>query len=188
MANPTTSGQYFHLLRRQMHRAVRKPLVIPSPKSLLRAKTARSKVEDLTSGSFREVLTDPTFAGDPAAVPRVVLTSGKVSHEAIAARNEAGVPVAVLRVEQLYPWPYDHLNEALADYPNARELVWLQEEPENMGPWNFVKGKLYEALGDRFTIKRVSRFESGSPATGSKAVHDQERAMILSEALDLNAG
>ena len=94
----------------------------------------------------------------------------------------------MLRVEQLYPWPFDFLAEALAGYPNARELVWLQEEPENMGPWNFVKGKLYEALGDRFAIKRVSRFESGSPATGSKAVHDQEQAMILSQALDLSAG
>jgi 2-oxoglutarate dehydrogenase E1 component len=188
VVNPTTAGQYFHLMRRQMLRTVRKPLVIPSPKSLLRAKTARSKVEELTSGSFREVLADPTFAGDAAAVQRVVLASGKVSHEAITARDAAGAPVVVLRVEQLYPWPYDFLAEALAEYPNARELVWLQEEPENMGPWNFVKGKLYEALGDRFTIKRVSRFESGSPATGSKAVHDQEQAMILSEALDLNAG
>jgi 2-oxoglutarate dehydrogenase E1 component len=183
VANATTAGQYFHLLRRQMRRSVRKPLVVFSPKSLLRAKPARSKVEELTTGSFLEVLADPSFAGDRGAVQRVVLASGKVGHDAIAARDARGAPVAVLRVEQLFPWPYDFLAEALAAYPNARELVWLQEEPENMGPWNFVKGKLYEALGDRFSIKRVSRFESGSPATGSKAVHDQEHEMILDQAL-----
>jgi 2-oxoglutarate dehydrogenase E1 component len=182
---PTTSAQYFHLLRRQMRRAVRKPLVVVAPKSLLRAKPARSQVEELTAGSFLEVLGDPTFAGDAASVPRVVLASGKVAHEAIAARDGRSEPVAVVRVEQLYPWPYDHLAEALAAYPNARELVWLQEEPENMGPWNFAKGKLYEALGDRYAIKRVSRFESGSPATGSKAIHDQEQEMILDAALSL---
>jgi 2-oxoglutarate dehydrogenase E1 component len=166
-----------------MRRSVRKPLIVASPKSLLRAKQARSKVDELSTGSFLEVLADPTYAGDPGAVQRVVLASGKVGHDAIAARDAKGVPVAVLRVEQLYPWPFDFLAEAISVYPNARELVWLQEEPENMGPWNFVKGKLYEALGDRFTIKRVSRFESASPATGSKAIHDQEHQMILEAAL-----
>ena len=183
VANCTTAAQYFHLLRRQMCREVRKPLIIFTPKSLLRAKTARSKVEDLTDGSFQEVLADPTFSGDTSAVERVVLASGKVAHDALAERDKLGVLVPVLRVEQLYPWPYDHLAEALAAYPNARELVWLQEEPENMGPWNFVKGRLYEALGDRFAIRRVSRFESGSPAVGSHAVHVQEQEAILAAAL-----
>jgi 2-oxoglutarate dehydrogenase E1 component len=183
VANATSAGQYFHLLRRQMRRPERKPLVVFSPKSLLRAKPARSKVDDLTTGSFLEVLVDPSFGGDRGAVQRVVLASGKVGLDALAARDAKGVPVAVLRIEQLYPWPYDYLAEALAAYPNARELVWLQEEPENMGPWNFVKGKLYESLADRFSIKRVSRYESGSPATGSKAVHDQEQEMILDQAL-----
>jgi 2-oxoglutarate decarboxylase len=183
VANATTAAQYFHLLRRQMHRSVRKPLVVFTPKSLLRAKPARSKVEELTSGSFLEVLPDPTFNADAADVQRVVLASGKVGHDAIAARDEQGVPVAVLRVEQLYPWPYEYLAQELAAYPNAAELVWLQEEPENMGPWNFVKGRLYEALGDRYRIKRVSRFESGSPATGSKAIHDQEQELLLTKAL-----
>jgi multifunctional 2-oxoglutarate metabolism enzyme len=183
VANATTAGQYFHLLRRQMHHDVRKPLIVFTPKSLLRAKSARSKVEDLSEGSFLEVFGDGTFAGDASAVRRVVLASGKVGHDAIAARDERGVPVAVLRVEQLYPWPYDHLATELEAYPNASELVWLQEEPENMGPWNFVKGRLYEALGDRYEIKRVSRFESGSPATGSKAIHDQEQEAIVDKAL-----
>jgi len=183
VANATTAAQYFHLLRRQMKRAVRRPLVVFTPKSLLRAKVARSTVDDLTTGSFREVLADPTFAGDAGAVRRVVLASGKVAHDAIAGRDQRGVDVAVLRIEQLYPWPTDLLAEALGRYPEARELVWLQEEPENMGPWNFAKGRLYEALGDRFTIRRVSRFESGSPATGSKAIHDQEQELIIEAAL-----
>ncbi|MDQ3294072.1 MAG: multifunctional oxoglutarate decarboxylase/oxoglutarate dehydrogenase thiamine pyrophosphate-binding subunit/dihydrolipoyllysine-residue succinyltransferase subunit, partial [Actinomycetota bacterium] len=185
VANATTAAQYFHLLRRQMRGSARKPLIVFTPKSLLRAKQARSKVGDLTNGSFQEVLADPSFAGDPAAVRRVVLASGKVAYDAIAARDTGEVAVPVLRVEQLYPWPTEWLAKALAQYPAAEELVWLQEEPENMGPWNFVKGSLYEHLSDRFSIKRVSRYESGSPATGSKAIHDQEQEQIVQQALGL---
>jgi 2-oxoglutarate dehydrogenase E1 component len=166
-----------------MHRDVRKPLVVFTPKSLLRAKQARSKIDELTSGCFQEALPDPTFAGDAAAVRRVVMASGKVAHDAIAKRDESATPVAVLRVEQLYPWPFDLIAELLTAYPNASEIVWLQEEPENMGPWNFVKGRLYEALGDRFTIRRISRFESGSPATGSHAIHGQEQEQIVEDAV-----
>jgi len=183
VVNCTTAAQYFHLLRRQMHRDVRKPLVVFTPKSLLRAKRARSKVDELTEGSFLEVLPDPTFAGDPGAVRRVVLASGKVALDAIAKRDEAGTPVVVLRVEQLYPWPYEYLAEALSAYTGARELVWLQEEPENMGGWNSAKGRLYEALGDEYTIRRVSRFESGSPAAGSHGVHVQEQEQLVEDAV-----
>jgi 2-oxoglutarate dehydrogenase E1 component len=185
VANATTAAQYFHLLRRQMRRDARKPLIVFTPKSLLRAKPVRSKVEELTTGSFLEVLGDPTHAGDAGSVERVVLASGKVGHDAIAARDAAGANVPVLRVEQLYPWPTEWLAEELAKYPAADELVWLQEEPENMGPWNFVKGNLYQHLGDRFTIRRVSRYESGSPATGSKAIHDQEQEQIVAQALGI---
>jgi 2-oxoglutarate dehydrogenase E1 component len=185
VANATTAAQYFHLLRRQMHRDVRKPLIVFTPKSLLRAKQSRSKVEDLTQGSFLEVLDDPTLSADPQSVQRVVLASGKVAYDAIAKRDEVGAPVAIVRIEQLYPWPFDCMAETLSKYTNARELVWLQEEPENMGAWNFVKGRLYEALGDEYTIKRVSRFESGSPAVGSHAVHVQEQEEIVEQALAL---
>jgi 2-oxoglutarate dehydrogenase E1 component len=187
VANCTTAAQYFHLLRRQMHRDVRKPLVIFTPKSLLRAKTARSKVDELTHGSFQEVVDDPLFDAEDTAVQRVVLASGKVAHDAIVKREETGVAVPVVRIEQLFPWPYEGLAKVLERYPNAKELIWLQEEPENMGPWSFVKGRLYEALGDRFTIKRVSRHESGSPATGSHAVHTQEQEEIVASALGLNS-
>ena len=185
VANATTAAQYFHLLRRQMHRDVRKPLIEFTPKSLLRAKQARSKIEELTEGSFLEVLDDPTFTGEPASVQRVVLASGKVAFDAIAKRDEIGAPTVVVRVEQLYPWPYDYIAETLSRYTNARELVWLQEEPENMGAWNFVKGRLYEALGDEYTIRRVSRFESGSPAVGSHAIHQQEQEQIVTEAVSI---
>ena len=182
VANATTAAQYFHLLRRQMARDVRKPLVVFTPKSLLRSKHSRSKVQDLHDGSFLEVLADPG-APDPEAVQRVVFASGKVAVEAIERRDAEGAPVAIARVEQLYPWPFEAVAEVLSGYPDAREIVWLQEEPENMGPWNSVKGRLYEAHGDTHTIRRVSRPESGSPAVGSLAVHKQEQAALIDAAL-----
>jgi 2-oxoglutarate dehydrogenase E1 component len=184
VANATTAAQYFHLLRRQMLRDVRKPLVVFTPKSLLRARSARSPVEELTRGSFEEVLDDPRV-GDPAAVRRVVLCSGKIGQEALAERDKRGAPVAVVRVEQLYPWPYDRLDEVVARYPSAQELVWLQEEPANMGAWAFAQDRLTERFGGSHTVLRVSRFESGSPATGSHTIHVQEQDAILDAALSV---
>ena len=184
VANCTQASQLFHLLRRQVRRSVRKPLVIFTPKSLLRAKSMRSPVDELLSGHFRETLDDPSVT-DRDATRRVVLCSGKVGHEAMAARDTAGAPVAIVRVDQLYPWPYDQIDEIVAGYPNARDIVWLQEEPENMGAWNFVKGRLYERFDDSHKIHRVSRPESGSPATGSHAVHAQEQTQLLAAALEI---
>jgi 2-oxoglutarate dehydrogenase E1 component len=184
VANCTQASQIFHLLRRQARREERQPLVIFTPKSLLRAKPTRSPATELMTGSFRETLDDP-FVADPAAIRRVVLATGKVGQEALAAREASGAPVAVVRVEQLYPWPFDQLDEIVARYPNATDLVWLQEEPENMGSWSFVKGRLYERFDDTHTIHRVSRIESGSPATGSHTVHNQEQAQLLSAALTI---
>ncbi len=181
VANATTAAQFFHLLRRQIVRDVKKPLVVFTPKSGLRAKWSRSRVEDLLTGSFAEVLDDAGVT-DPASVSRVVFASGKVAAEAIERRDELGVPAAVVRVEQLYPWPFDDVAAALDRYSNAREIVWLQEEPENMGPWNSVKGRLYEAHGDTHSIRRVSRTESGSPATGSSKIHAQEQDELLNRA------
>ncbi len=181
VANATTAAQFFHLLRRQIVRDVKKPLVVFTPKSGLRAKWSRSSVDELLTGSFQEVLHDTTVP-DPDAVKRVVLASGKVAAEAQAHRDEISAPAAVVRVEQLYPWPYDQVAEALEQFPNADEIVWLQEEPENMGAWNAVKGRLYEAHERTHTIRRVSRTESGSPATGSAAIHKQEQAELLDRA------
>jgi multifunctional 2-oxoglutarate metabolism enzyme len=184
VANATTAAQYFHLLRRQMLRDTRKPLVVFTPKSLLRARAARSPIEELTRGSFEEVLDDPRVA-DPAAVRRVVLCSGKIGQEALAERDKRGAPVAVVRVEQLYPWPYDRLDEVVARYPAAQELVWLQEEPANMGAWAFAQDRLTERFSDSHTVLRVSRFESGSPATGSHTIHVQEQDAIVDAALSV---
>jgi 2-oxoglutarate dehydrogenase E1 component len=181
ICNPTTAAQYFHLLRRQMHREVRKPLVVFTPKSLLRAKASRSTVGELTEGSFEEVLDDPGVS-DPGAVKRVIFASGKVAVEALAERDARQAPAAVVRVEQLYPWPFEGVGRALDRYPNAKQVVWLQEEPENMGPWTSVKGRLYEVHGDTHVIRRVSRSESGSPATGVKAIHDQEHEELFDRA------
>ncbi len=185
LVNCTQAAQLFHLLRRQVRRSVRKPLVIFTPKSGLRAKVTRSAVGDMLQGSFRETIDDPGIT-DLSAVRRVVLASGKVSQEALAARDDAGAPVAIVRVEQLYPWPFDQLGEIVARYPNASEIVWLQEEPENMGAWNFVKGRLYERFDASHKIRRVSRVESGAPATGSHGVHVQEQAELLASALTVD--
>ncbi|WP_307781123.1 multifunctional oxoglutarate decarboxylase/oxoglutarate dehydrogenase thiamine pyrophosphate-binding subunit/dihydrolipoyllysine-residue succinyltransferase subunit [Rhabdothermincola sediminis] len=178
--NPTTAAQLFHLLRRQVRRHVRKPLVVFTPKSLLRAKASRSPVDAFTRGSFEEVLDDPRVA-DPSSVRRVVLASGKVAVEAEAERDRRGAPVAIARVEQLYPWPYEGVARVLARYPNAREVVWLQEEPENMGAWNAIKGRLYESHGETHSIRRVSRVESGSPAAGASVIHLQEQSALLED-------
>lgn len=179
VANVTTAAQYFHLLRRQMIRSVHKPLVVFTPKSGLRAKSTRSPVDKFTSGSFEEVIDDVGIA-DPKRVKRVVLASGKVTTEAITRRDEIGAQAAaVIKVEQLYPWPAEAVADAISRYSNATEIVWLQEEPENMGPWNAVKGRLYEAHEFTHQIRRVSRTESGSPATGSNAIHHQEQEELL---------
>ena len=182
ICNATTAAQFFHLLRRQMLREHRTPLVVFTPKSLLRARQSRSPVSELLSGTFEELLGDRTVA-DPESIRRLVLCSGKVVIDAMNERDRIGAPVAFARVEQLYPWPFDAVAAELARYPNADEIVWLQEEPENMGPWNAINGRLYERHGKSHTIRRVSRFESGSPACGSAKVHAQEHVELLERAL-----
>ncbi len=178
VANATNAAQYFHLLRRQLHRDVRKPLVIFTPKQPLRMKESRSRIEEFTSGSFQEVLNDPR-AGDSNAVTRVVLCSGKVAWDAMAERDKRGSKVAVVRVEQLYPFPLEQITAALKTYPSAREVVWLQEEPENMGPWHFVEHRIWRLKEQGYDLRHVARVESGSPATGSKTIHDQELADLM---------
>ncbi|HTT85963.1 MAG TPA: multifunctional oxoglutarate decarboxylase/oxoglutarate dehydrogenase thiamine pyrophosphate-binding subunit/dihydrolipoyllysine-residue succinyltransferase subunit, partial [Acidimicrobiales bacterium] len=200
VAQPTTAAQYFHLLRSQV--ALEHPLVVFTPKSLLRARRARSPLDELTTGAFHNVLDDPFTAGgaaglsvDPAGVRRVLLCSGKIAFDAMARREQlvggtAGLPapgvaptaVAVVRAEQLYPWPADALGAVLARYREAHEVIWLQEEPENMGAWAFAHGRLHRLLRDRYTLIHVSRAESASPATGSAALHHLEHEDLLARA------
>jgi len=177
---PTTAAQYFHMLRRQVRRDVRKPLIVMTPKQPLRMKESRSPVVDLTHGSFEEILDDPHIA-DRLAVTRIVLCSGKVAWDAMSERNTRGAAVAVVRIEQLYPFPEAGLREILARYPNAKQLLWLQEEPENMGSWRFVEHRIWRLKEVGYDLRHVARVESGSPATGSKVIHDQEFAELMDE-------
>jgi len=180
VAVPTTPAQYFHLLRRQVRREFRKPLIVMTPKSLLRHKQAVSPVDHLVVGHFRDVLDDPAA---PDRARRVLLCSGKIYYDLIARRAEAGSPreLAILRIEQLYPWPADELQSLLERYRSAREWVWVQEESQNMGAWTFVAPRLQELLGK--PIAYVGRDASASPATGSKVVHDREQAEIVAAAV-----
>jgi 2-oxoglutarate dehydrogenase E1 component len=189
VTDPTTPAQYFHLLRSQVRGDERTPLVVFTPKSLLRARQARSPITAFTTGSFAEVLDDPVAAHDdfdPSAVTRVVLCTGKVAYDAMARRDEMGADgarVVVVRVEQLYPWPKATIEATLARYPQAREVVWLQEEPENMGAWSFVHGRLHRTLRDTHTLRHVSRAESASPATGSSALHRLEQEDLIARSV-----
>ena len=188
VTQPTTSSQYFHLLRAQVRLPEHKPLIVFTPKSLLRARQARSPIASFTTGSFAEVLDDPAAGDglDPAQVSRVVLCSGKVAFDAIGRRDElgdAGSHVAVVRMEQLYPWPKDGLADVLGRYPQAEEVVWLQEEPENMGAWNFVHNRLHRQLRNSHLLRHVSRAESASPASGSAALHRLELEDLLLRAV-----
>lgn len=181
VANVTTAAQLFHLMRRQVHQPERKPLVLFTPKRYLRGREAYSPVEELTDGAFHEVVGDPLPV--PEEVRRVVLATGKVSLDLIVARGAKAVSdVAVVRVEQLYPWPREQLTSVLSRYSQASEVVWAQEEPANMGAWGFVRDRLGEDIGGR-TLTVVARSSSGSPATGSHALHDLEQADILERAL-----
>jgi 2-oxoglutarate dehydrogenase E1 component len=181
VAQPTTAAQYFHLLRSQVLRERPTPLVVFTPKSMLRAVQTRSPLSELEHGSFQTVLDDSVE--DARAVTRVVLASGKIAHEALAKRDEiAAHHVAVVRVEQLYPWPTAEIERVLASYPNLAEVLWLQEEPENMGSWPFVHLRMHHEFRG-LSVSHVARAESASPATGSSLVHAAEQADLLARAL-----
>jgi 2-oxoglutarate dehydrogenase E1 component len=177
---PSTPAQYFHLLRRQVRRDFRKPLIVMTPKSLLRHKQAVSPVDQFVSGRFQEVIDDPV---DPSNVRRVLVCSGKVYYDLTAKREQAGKArdVAIVRLEQFYPWPAEALQTALGRFHGAREWVWVQEESQNMGGWTFVAPRLQELLGE--TFQYVGRDASASPATGLHSVHDREQAELVEAAL-----
>ena len=183
VAYPTTPAQIFHLLRRQALRRWRKPLIVMSPKSLLRLPAAVSAWADLAAGGFQRVI--PDDAVDPASARKVLLCSGKVYYDLLAAREERGIDdVAVIRVEELYPWPAERIAAALAPFPDDAALTWVQEEPENMGAWRFVIAATdCGASLAPYRLTRVSRPASASPATGSDKSHKMEQAKLVAEAL-----
>jgi 2-oxoglutarate dehydrogenase E1 component len=183
IANCTTPAQYFHLLRRQMYggadrRGVRKPLVVFTPKSLLRHPKVVSSIGELTGGGFRALLPDDTA---PDRVARLLLCSGKMYYDLLAAREEKGAKnVAILRLEQLYPFPASDVAEEFSRYANSAEVLWVQEEPRNMGPWRFIREKVEPLLdATSRTLKYVGRADSASPATGSHKRHLEEQAEII---------
>ncbi|MGD9561737.1 MAG: multifunctional oxoglutarate decarboxylase/oxoglutarate dehydrogenase thiamine pyrophosphate-binding subunit/dihydrolipoyllysine-residue succinyltransferase subunit [Pyrinomonadaceae bacterium] len=180
---PTTPAQYFHLLRRQVKQEVRRPLVVMTPKSLLRLPAASSTMDQLVEGGFQPVIDDASVA-DRSAVERVVLCSGKVFYDLDAFR-EASTDnrVSLVRLEQFYPFPAARLKEVLASYPNAAQLFWTQEEPQNMGGWTFVEDRLRELTPERIELRYVGRVPSASPATGSYAVHELEQKQLVTEAM-----
>lgn len=182
---PTTPAQYFHLLRRQVKPGMERPLVVMTPKSLLRLPAATSKLESLTTGGFQPLIDDDEIK-DPAVVERLVLCSGKVFYDLNEARKKAPEPrVAIVRVEQLYPFPLNGLRELISRYPNAKQLVWAQEEPQNMGAWTFVDPHLEGLLPACERPIYVGRVPSASPATGSYSIHLLEQAELVQKALEI---
>ena len=176
VTNPTTPANYFHLLRWQAKSPIQRPLVVFTPKSLLRLKAATSAAEDFTSGGFQPLITDDSIA--PDKVHRVVLCSGKIYYELDAARrNNGDKHTAIIRAERLYPLPIEEIREQLKAYPNAGEVLWVQEEPANMGPWPFVALVFSEQLDRPFT--RISRPASSSPAAGSAKRHEAEQRALV---------
>jgi 2-oxoglutarate dehydrogenase E1 component len=190
VAYPTTPAQYFHLLRRQMRgggdrRGLRKPLVVMTPKSLLRHPKVVSTVEELASGVFNTVLDDARVK-DPERITRILACTGKIYYELLAAHEARGGDFAgsfaIVRLEQLYPFPLAEFGEVLLRYPNAQHVVWVQEEPRNMGAWAFVRGHIQPMLSPNQAIGYAGRPRSASPAPGSPKVHQREQTHLIEAA------
>jgi 2-oxoglutarate dehydrogenase E1 component len=180
---PTTPAQYFHLLRRQVRQEAVKPLIVMTPKSLLRLPQAVSSLDQFSSGGFYPVIGD---AVDPAKVERVIVCSGKVYYDLQAEREKRGEErLAILRLEQFYPFPQTLLQQWLAAYTRARQLFWVQEEPRNMGGWWFMRSRLEALTRAGQELRYVGRTASASPATGSYRLHQLEQHEFLQEALGL---
>jgi 2-oxoglutarate dehydrogenase E1 component len=188
---PSLPSQYFHLLRRQMRRTFRKPLIVMTPKSLLRAEDPKlqngSQLSELSEGAFQLVIDDPD-APAREKVRRLLFCSGKIFFQLQLAKQKANLAdVAVVRVEQLYPFPQKEIQSILAKYRGATEISWVQEESRNRGAWMFMRDRLEPMLPETAVMKYYGRGEAASPATGSMRVHRLEEEEILAHALDLPA-
>jgi 2-oxoglutarate dehydrogenase E1 component len=182
VCNVTTPAQYFHALRRQMRQPAAKPLVLFTPKSLLRLPASFSPLEELARGGFRALLPDPAVR-DRGGAERVLCCSGKIYYDLVTQREKRGDSrTAIVRLEQLYAFPAGALAETLRSYPAASDFVWVQEEPQNMGAWTFVQPRIVEALPRGASLRYAGRAPSASPATGSAAVHKRELARLLADA------
>jgi 2-oxoglutarate decarboxylase len=184
VARPSTPASYFHLLRRQAYARPRRPLIVFTPKAMLRLRGATSSVEDFTTGRFEPVIDDARI-NDKAAVKRVVLTSGKIYYDLLAelSKRDNKDEIAIVRVEQFYPMPIPELKQVLDQYPNA-DLIWTQDEPENQGAWPFISLELSKRITER-TVNVSSRRASASPATGSNKRSATEQSEVIKRALTL---
>ena len=184
VANCSTAAQYFHLLRRQAARldSDPRPLILMTPKSLLRHPLASSSPEEFTSGTFWPVIDDPKAADHREKVTRLVLCSGRVTVDLESSPQRDETAVAIARVEQLAPFQRTAIGNVVAEYPNLQEIVWLQEEPKNMGAWSFIGSRIQELVGNDIPVRYVGRPERSSPAVGSLDRHNQEQAAIVAAA------
>jgi 2-oxoglutarate dehydrogenase E1 component len=179
LVQPTTASQIFHVLRRQMVRNLRKPLVIFTPKSLLRARDAASPLSEFTRGAFQTVIGE-TKPIKTEKVRRVIACSGKVYYDLVKKRDEKGAEdVAIIRVEQLYPFPHRAFGAEIKKYPNATEIVWCQDEPQNQGAWFFIQHNIHENMLDGQKLGYSGRAASASPAVGYAHLHqEQQKALV----------
>jgi 2-oxoglutarate dehydrogenase E1 component len=183
---PSTPAQAYHMIRRQMLRPMRRPLIVMTPKSLLRHRLAVNTLEDLAEGSFQPVIPEADDVVQPAGVDRLVFCSGKVYYDLLEKRREeSSNNVAIVRVEQLYPFPYEEMQQIIATYPNAGRVVWCQEEPRNQGAWRATRHRIERVLKDNQTLEFVGRPPSASPAVGYANMHIKEQNTLVQEALAL---
>ena len=178
VAYPSTPAQYYHILRRQVSEKKRRPLVLMQPKSLLRLREASSRLSDLADASFVTVIDDAAVAEHRDQVKRLVFCTGKIYYDLLAKRSPH---VALVRVEQLYPWPHDEVARIVDLYPAAAEVVWAQEEPKNMGAWTYVSPRLRVSTGNAMIVRYIGRPERASPAEGYASAHKAEQERIVSE-------
>jgi 2-oxoglutarate dehydrogenase E1 component len=184
VVQPTSASQIFHLLRRQMIRPFRKPLVIMTPKSLLRNKDAGSPLSDLVGGGFRPIIGEVDGNIQGALVQRVLVCSGKVYYDLVHARKERGLDnVAIVRVEQLYPFAHKAFEAELRKYSKATEVIWVQDEPQNQGPWFYVQHHLYENMSEGQKLAYAGRPASASPAVGYLSKHQEQQKALVEQAL-----
>jgi 2-oxoglutarate dehydrogenase E1 component len=185
---PSTAGQMYHMLRRQILRPYRKPLIVMSPKSLLRHKLSTTPIEDIISGRFQTVI-DEIDQIDKKAVTRLLFCCGKVYYDLLEARRENNIQnIAIARIEQLFPFPKDAVMRVISQYENLKEVVWVQEEPKNQGSWYYMqsRGTMIGCIGEQHTFGYAGRFYSASPAVGYMSKHLEQQRQLVADALQLD--
>ena len=195
VAYPSTPAQYFHILRRQVRSGMRRPLVLMQPKSLLRLREAMSGVTDLAEGAFAPVIDDAVASRARDQVRRLVLCTGKIYYDLASGRaaakasaggeGDSATEIALVRVEELYPWPHEAVARIVDLYPAIEEVVWSQEEPRNMGAWTYVAPRLRASTGNAMLVRYIGRPERASPAEGHHRAHAENQNRIISEVLSV---